>query len=108
MTQLTQLMSDPALLNVVTTALGIPAAFGGLDYTQQVAILTPRVDMTQFATTAGVAKFVNQYLAMDQLNQITAGTGGDPVLSLFSSNSSSSGGSSGGFTLTAKTLNLVL
>jgi hypothetical protein len=107
MTKLTQLMSDPALLNVVTTALGIPAAFGALDYTQQVAILKPRVDMAQFATTAGVAKFVNQYLAMDQLNQITAGTSGDPILTLFGNNGGSADGSGGsGLTLSAKTVNL--
>ena len=114
-TTIYQLMADPALLNVVTTALGIPAAFGNLTFDQQVAILTPRVDMKQFQTTAGVAKFVNQYLAMDEVNQITAGTSGtsssgsttsDPTLSLFSSSSSSdsSNSSSQGLTLTASML----
>ncbi len=91
-TSLYQLMSDPALLNVVTTALGIPAAFGNLTFQQQVAILTPRVNMSQFSTTAGVAKFVNQYLAMDQVNQITAGsTASDPLLALFGNGGNNSG-----------------
>ena len=108
-TKLSQLMADPALLDVVTTALGIPAAFKGLDYTQQVAILAPRVDMTQFATAAGVGKFVDKYLAMDQLNQVTAGTAANPILALFSgggSGNSDGGGGSPGLTLSAQTLNL--
>lgn len=104
MTKLSQLMSDPALLNVVTTTLGIPAAFGNLSYDQQVAILAPRVDMTKFATADGVAKFVNQYLAMDQMNQITASGGSNSLLSLFSDNS---GSGNGGFTIDAKTLNMI-
>ena len=87
-TKLSQLMSDKPLLDVVRTALGIPEAFKGLNYDQQVAILQPRVDMSQFATAAGITKFVDKYLAMDQLNQITPGSSGDPVLSLFSNDSS--------------------
>jgi hypothetical protein len=84
MTQLSQLMSDKALLDVVTTALGIPAAFGNLSYDQQVAMLKSRVDMTQFATADGVAKFVNKYLAMDELQQVTSGSAASsPLLSLF-------------------------
>jgi hypothetical protein len=113
MTQLTQLMSDKPLLDVVTTALGIPAAFSSLDYDQQVAILKPRVDMSQFATAAGVAKFVDKYLAMDQLNQVTSGTASDPILTLFSGGGSSNGSGSGGdgsassgLTLTAGSINL--
>jgi hypothetical protein len=114
-TSIYQLMSDPALLNVVTTALGIPAAFGNLSFQQQVDILTPRVDMKQFATTAGVATFVNKYLAMDQLNQITSGaTASDPLLALFgSSNNGGDGSGSQGLTLSAQlltpgnTLNLI-
>jgi hypothetical protein len=100
-TTIYQLMSDPALLNVVTTALGIPSSFGNLSFQQQVNILTPRVDMKQFSTTAGVATFVNKYLAMDQINQITAANAAsDPLLALFGSGSSSSSSSSG-LTLTA-------
>jgi len=101
LTLLSQIMSDPALLNVVTTSLGIPAAFGNLSYDQQVAILKPRVDMTQFATTAGVASMVNKYLAMDQLNQITSGaTASSPLLALFGSSGSQ------GLTLNAQVLGL--
>ena len=100
LTSLYQLMSDPALLNVVTTAWGIPKAFGNLEFTQQVAILKPRIDMTQFATDAGVAKFVNKYLSLDALNQVTSGnTASSPLLTLFGKSSSSHG-----LTLTANLL----
>jgi len=103
-TSLYQLMSDPALLNVVTTALGIPSAFGNLSFQQQVNILKPRVDMSQFSTAAGVATFVNKYLAMDQLNQITSGaTASSPLLALFGNSSNSS---SQGLTLNAQVLGL--
>jgi hypothetical protein len=109
LTSVYQIMSDPALLDVVTTALGIPSAFGNLSFDQQVAILKPRVDMTQFSSTAGVTKFVDKYLAMDQLNQITSGdTASSPLLSLFGDSSSQQG-----LTLTAQsfgsgsTLNLL-
>lgn len=86
-TSIYQLMSDPALLNVVTTALGIPSSFGNLSFDQQVAILTPRVDMTQFATADGVNKFINKYLAMDELNQVTSGNAASsPLLALFGHN----------------------
>jgi len=113
MTQLAQIMSDKPLLDVVTTALGIPSSFGSLDYDQQVAILKPRLDMSQFATAAGVAKFVQKYLVMDQLNQVTSGSASDPILTLFggggSGNGSGNGGSSdgsSGLTLTAASINL--
>jgi hypothetical protein len=102
LTQLSQLMADKPLLDVVTTALGIPSAFGALDYDQQVAILQPRVDMTQLATAAGVAKFVEKYLAMDQIKQGQANTSANSFVSLFQSSGTS--GSSSGLTLTAQTL----
>ncbi|HEX3575144.1 MAG TPA: DUF1217 domain-containing protein [Rhodopila sp.] len=73
-TTLTQLMSNPTLLSVVTGALGIPSAFGNLSYTQQVAMLTPLVNMSQFSTAAGVASFVNKYVDMSEVAASEAGT----------------------------------
>ncbi len=102
LTQISQIMADKPLLDVVTTALGIPSAFGGLDYDQQVAILKPRVDMKQLATAARVGEFVEKYLAMDQLKQGQASTSANSLASLFKS--SGSGGSPGGLALTAQTL----
>lgn len=105
-TRVSQIMADPVLLDVVRTALGIPTSFGGLSYDQQVAILTPRVDLSQFQTSAGVSNFVTKYLAMDQLNQSTSASGSDPILSLFSGNGSGDG-SSQGITVSASTLNVL-
>ena len=101
LTQLSQIMADRPLLDVVRTALGIPDAFSSLDYVQQVAILKPRVDMSQFATAAGVSKFIQKYLAMNQLKQGQAGLSSDPIVSLFNSGSNTAGS---GFALTAKSL----
>ncbi len=106
-TQLTQIMADKPLLDVVRVSLGIPDSFANLNYDQQKAMLTARVDMKQFATADGVAKIVQKYLAMDEVNNINSGTGAsDPVLSLFNSSGNSSDGSSG-ITISAKTLNLL-
>lgn len=99
-TKLSQIMADKPLLDVVRTGLGIPDSFSSLNYDQQVAILKPRVDLSQFATAAGVSKMITKYLAMDTLKQVQAGTGSDPVLSLFNGGSSASSG----LTLTAKSL----
>jgi hypothetical protein len=64
--------------------------------------------MTQFSTTAGVAAFVNKYLVMDQVNQITSGASADPIASLFSSSGNTSNdGSSPGITLTASVVNFL-
>jgi hypothetical protein len=106
-TQLTQIMSDKPLLDVVRVSLGIPDTFANLDYDQQKAMLASRVDMTQFATADGVGKIVQKYLAMDELNQINAGTAAsDPLLSLFNNNNSNDS-SNTGITVNAKTLNLL-
>jgi hypothetical protein len=111
-TTVTQLMADPALLNVVRVAEGLPTAFGNLEFSQQVSILTSRVDMKQFATPAGVSAYITKYLAMDQVNGTASGTGSsDPLMALFGNGSSSSDGSSTDSTtslVTAKSLNLLL
>ena len=109
-TQLSQIMADPALLDVVTTALGIPStAFGSLNFDQQVAILTPRVDLKQFQTSTGISNFVQKYLAMNEVNQSSSSSGSsDPILSLFGSSSSSDSGTSTGLNLTASTLQLTI
>jgi hypothetical protein len=90
-TTITQLMADPALLTVVETAEGIPSdAFGNLDYNQQLAILTSRVNMKQFSTQAGVNAYVQKFLAMNEVQNITNGSAtANPLLALFGVNTSS-------------------
>ncbi len=85
LTKLSQVMADKPMMEVVRTALGIPESFKGLSYDRQVAILKPRVDMAQFATAAGVAKFIDKFLAMEQLRQMSdENAKSSPLLSLFS------------------------
>lgn len=101
LTSIYQIMSDPTLLTVVTTSLGIPQAFGNLSFDQQVSMLQSRVNMKDFSTASGVAGIVNKYLALDQLNQVTSGAqASSPLLALFGDNSDGSQG----ITLTASLL----
>jgi hypothetical protein len=126
-TTLTQLMANSTLLSVVTGALGIPAAFGNLSFSQQEAMLKPLVNMKQFATAAGVASFVNKYVDMSEVNQSSGSTSSssstssstNTITTLFSSVVSTgaaeagSGDSTSGLTLSASmfgngsTLNLL-
>lgn len=100
-TRLSDIMADKPLLDVVTTALGIPSSFGSLNYDQQVAILKPRVDMKQFATKAGVASFITKFLAMDQLRQVQSANASSPLLSLFAGKGGSAGQGNRGINLLA-------
>jgi hypothetical protein len=84
-TTLTQLMANPTLLSVVTGALGIPSAFGNLSFSQQVSMLTPLVNMSQFSTAAGVASFVNKYIDMSEVNDANSSTSGSTTTSTSSS-----------------------
>ena len=71
-TSINQLMSDPTLLSVVTTSLGLPStAFGSLDYDQQVRILTKDVDVAKFQDPNFVKQTAEQYLIYQQANAPT-------------------------------------
>lgn len=84
LTKLSQIMADKPMLEVVRIALGIPESLKGLNYDRQVAILKPRVNMAELSTPAGVAKFIDKFLAMDQLRQLNeANAKSSPMLSLF-------------------------
>ncbi len=96
-TNLAQIMSDPKLLNVVETVAGFdPTQFGALDYDQQVRALTPKVNLKDFSTPAGIQKYAQRYLATLQykpqptssaanmLSLYGANGGGASILSLFS------------------------
>lgn len=107
MTTLSQIMSDKPMLEVVRTALGVPESFKGLSYERQVAILKPRVDMAQFATAAGVDKFIDKFLAMDQVKRINeASAKSSPVLSLFNRDDGGQGGGLGAQMFTSRRLDL--
>lgn len=106
-TSLTQLMSDATLTKVVETVLGYdPDQIGALDYSQQVQILTGKVDFSQFKTADGIKKYAEQYLAMLQVNPQSSddalstmdlfggSNSSEGIAALFDVSSSSSGSSS--------------
>ncbi|MCH4094504.1 MAG: DUF1217 domain-containing protein [Acetobacter peroxydans] len=105
-TTLNQIMSDSTLLKVVETVLGYnPDQIGGLDYSQQVLMLTGKIDFSQFSTADGIKKYAEQYLAMLQINPQTSSDtlstmdlfGGsnssEGIVALFDVSNSSSGSS---------------
>ncbi len=105
-TSLAQLMSDPKLLNVATTATNMPPQFGGLDYSQQVSLLSAQINVKNFQKPAFVEKFITQYLAINQASNTTVAdpsgalsvlqgtaSGSDVLGSLFPKSSSNSSNS---------------
>ncbi|NVN42488.1 DUF1217 domain-containing protein [Asaia siamensis] len=105
-TSINQLMSDSTLLKVVETVSGYdPSTFGALDYSQQLRMLTNKVDFSKLKTPAQIQKYAEQYLTMLQINPQPVDTpasmldlfGGDTskqgILALFDDNSSSSSAS---------------
>jgi hypothetical protein len=106
-TTLNQVMSDSTLLKVVETVLGYnPDQIGALDYSQQVQMLTGKIDFSQFSTADGIKKYAEQYLAMLQINPQTTsdtlstmdlfggGNSSEGIVALFDVSGSSGGASS--------------
>lgn len=89
-TSIQQIMADPTLLGVVTTALGQPPEFGLLNYNQQVAILTKGLTLSKFQSPSYVQSFVQKFLVLNQENP-PAPPGPTGTLALFSNGSSQTG-----------------
>jgi hypothetical protein len=71
-TSYTQLQSDPALLAVAVTGIGLPLnAYQNLDFTQQTALLKQKLTITDLQKPAFVQHLAELYLVQQQL---TAGT----------------------------------
>ncbi len=66
-TSAAQILGDPVMRNVVTTALGIPPQIAFQDINAQEQAITSRLDITRFQDPKFVASFTDQYLiAMQQ------------------------------------------
>lgn len=74
-TSIAGLMSNPTLLKVVTTSLGMGDWFGGLDYDRQVTILTKQVDLKKLTTDSGIKRTAEQYLISAQNSAVPKLTG---------------------------------
>jgi hypothetical protein len=94
-TSVYQVLSDPTLGDVVRTAQGLPPEEGALDVTQQVAGLARSgFDVTKLQDPAFVAKYVQRYLVMSDMNNASLDpTGG--LGSLFTPATGSTDGASG-------------
>lgn len=90
-TTINQLMSDPTLLNVIVTGMGLPQQFGLMDYDQQVTLLSKTVDLSKFTDPAYVNKFVQKYLVMNQMNNSGDNSQPTGLLALFGAGTDTSG-----------------
>jgi small nuclear ribonucleoprotein (snRNP)-like protein len=90
-TSIDALMSDPTLLSVVEANLGLPTAFGELDYDQQYATLSADVKLSDFQNAAYVKSSAERYLTLVQeYNQPSSSTT-TSELTLFGASSGTSG-----------------
>jgi hypothetical protein len=70
-----EILADPALLQVVQTALGIPAATSLMDIDRQADMLSDRLDLEDFKDPAKLEKFLTRFTSMWELaNPSTAAT----------------------------------
>ncbi len=72
-TSINAILSDRTLTEVVRGALGLPDKFGLLDFDQQKAILTKRLEVADLQDAKEVDKLARRYLALNG-----ASAGGDP------------------------------
>ena len=89
-TSITQLMSDPILLKVITTDLGLSDTYGMLPYDQQVTLLTSKVKLSDFSSPTKIQNYAERFLALTG-EQAAAGTGNsDPAMILLTGGTSGS------------------
>jgi hypothetical protein len=67
-TSVDQILGNPTMRAVVTTALGIPEQIAFQDITAQETAISSRIDISKFKNPAFVATFVQQYLIANAAN----------------------------------------
>ncbi|MBP0616431.1 DUF1217 domain-containing protein [Jiella mangrovi] len=85
-TSVYEFLADDALLEFVTTTLGLPDEFSSSDIDVQARNLEKKIDVEQLGDTEYVERMINRFLAMYDLENDTSGT--DPALSILSASSS--------------------
>lgn len=86
-TSLYQILGDPALAQVVRTALGFPDSFAQADIDRQVAAMEKRLDIEDFTDPKKLEKFLSRFSAMWDVNNSSA-TVTSPALTLLSGSTS--------------------
>lgn len=76
------ILGDKELYSVVRTVAGLPASFSRVDVDRQVAKLKTKFDIEDFKSPAKVAKMIDRYLAMSDVQNNAYGGGSSSALAL--------------------------
>jgi hypothetical protein len=74
-----QILADPALTQVVQTALGLPATISAGDIDAQAQMITNKITLTDFQDPTKVTKFVQRFAALWDANQAGTDSNGNPT-----------------------------
>jgi uncharacterized protein DUF1217 len=79
--EISQIMADKTLMEVVRVGLGLPESFQSLEYEQQKARLEKQIDLEDFKDPEKIAEMVERFLIFTEINNTDAAA--NPMLSLF-------------------------
>jgi hypothetical protein len=66
-----QILADPALKEIVFTALGLPDAFGNADIDKQAAFIEDRIDLEDFQDSELLSEFITRFAALWEIENPT-------------------------------------
>ena len=66
-----QILADPAMAQVVRTALGLPDSFGQADIDRQAALFEKRLDIEDFKDPEALSKFMRRFTAMWEVSNVS-------------------------------------
>ncbi len=81
------ILSDPALAQVVRTALGFPDSMAQADIDRQAAAMEKRLDIEDFQDPEKLARFLSRFSAMWDVSEAGAATVTSPALTILSASS---------------------
>ena len=67
-----QVLADPALAEVVRTALGLPDSFASADIDKQVALFEQKLDVEDFKDPEALGKFLQRFTSLWEINNPSA------------------------------------
>lgn len=79
--EISQVLADKTLMQVIRVGLGLPESFQSLEYDQQKARLDKQIDVEDFKDPEKIAKMVERFLIFTEINNTDATA--NPLLSLF-------------------------
>lgn len=77
-----QILADPALAQVVRTALGLPDSIAQADIDRQAALIKDRLDLEKLQDPDEMAKFITRFTTMWEITKGSSGAN-SPLLQLF-------------------------